>query len=775
MTFRAFLKRLDLVTKLRRKLKKRRKCVEAGLQPPSLFTRFQVLAGDRRHDPRKATIILGLHEASRTGAPLLGLNLGEALAQRYNILYWLGDYGSILSGLKPSSFLIAIGFDDPSQMRKCLTVALEGSKAPVLAAVANSVECLPLAQAMDELDIPTVGLLHEFGEYTLPRTKMRDFFLACDRVVVPAQLLADSARLRIRSQVIGEPTHLVIRPQGYLPHQPPHCGAGALTAQEILHLVRAPEEAPRPKIVLGAGFVHARKGVDLFLQVAQLVRKRYQGAFRFIWVGASARAEEDLNYTFWLHDSIHRAGLDDTVFFLDVQKDLRTLLGLTDVFFLASRLDPFPNVVVDALESDRHVLCFDGATGAADFLRTTGADATVVDYLDLEAAAEAILRAFEKAGGEDRRNSGIVARHLSFAAYADFIADQLVRAGELKELRRTAMREITRSGRFDPAFAAGTRLAGSDRVRVLREFVTAELRGFHLAHPQPGFNAMRYRSDAGLAADARTVSVLHALQTHPEGIQTHAVALLDRLPRKARHAGRVGLHLHLHYGDLAREFAVLLTKADHAIDLFISVDSEESLSEVRAHFAAYGHGQVELRKVPNRGRDLGPLLTEFGGRLRNGGYDVVGHFHGKKSLQFPPAFGEAWRRFLVQTLIGDAPNLAKVLGLFADDPVLGLAFAEDHLPVGWGENLAPARSLADRMKIKPVLPAVPIFPVGTMFWARPEVLAPLWELGLDWPDYPREPLPDDGTLLHAIERMLPALAEAQGQRWTAIHRSGCTR
>jgi lipopolysaccharide biosynthesis protein len=42
-----------------------------------------------------------------------------------------------------------------------------------------------------------------------------------------------------------------------------------------------------------------------------------------------------------------------------------------------------------------------------------------------------------------------------------------------------------------------------------------------------------------------------------------------------------------------------------------------------------------------------------------------------------------------------------------------------------------------------------------MFWARTCALTRLIELNLGWNDYPQEPLPYDGTLLHAIERLLP--------------------
>jgi len=69
----------------------------------------------------------------------------------------------------------------------------------------------------------------------------------------------------------------------------------------------------------------------------------------------------------------------------------------------------------------------------------------------------------------------------------------------------------------------------------------------------------------------------------------------------------------------------------------------------------------------------------------------------------------------------------------------------------------------------PVLPEWPVFPLGTMFWARPAALAPLWDLGLQPADFPPEPAADDGTVLHAIERLLPAVCEATGHGWATLH------
>ena len=56
-----------------------------------------------------------------------------------------------------------------------------------------------------------------------------------------------------------------------------------------------------------------------------------------------------------------------------------------------------------------------------------------------------------------------------------------------------------------------------------------------------------------------------------------------------------------------------------------------------------------------------------------------------------------------------------------------------------------------------------------MFWARSAALAPLFKLQFHWDDYPEEPLPGDGTLLHALERILPFVASHNGYRYAVTN------
>jgi len=115
-----------------------------------------------------------------------------------------------------------------------------------------------------------------------------------------------------------------------------------------------------------------------------------------------------------------------------------------------------------------------------------------------------------------------------------------------------------------------------------------------------------------------------------------------------------------------------------------------------------------------------------------------------------------------------------ILARMKGDPLMGMVFPDEPNIVGWNSNRIIAESLAGRVGLHK-LPDHFVFPVGTMFWARASALAPLMNLKLDWDDYPEEPLPYDGTLLHAIERLLPLCLSTGNLHIAATNVAGLTR
>jgi hypothetical protein len=292
---------------------------------------------------------------------------------------------------------------------------------------------------------------------------------------------------------------------------------------------------------------------------------------------------------------------------------------------------------------------------------------------------------------------------------------------------------------------------------------------FFFRRPCAGFHPQVYAHENAHSYDAALVNPLaHLIRSGaPDGPWRHdVIAPGVRGLMRARAAQlRAAIHGHFFYPELVADFLQRLACNRTRCDLWFTTDDPAKGMALRTAAAAYDCGNVTVRIVPNRGRDMGPFLTAILEEIESR-YDVVGHIHGKRSPQ--TLVGEEWREFLWQNLLGRSyPMMDIILDCFAADEALGIVFPDDpHLP-DWDSNLGIATQLAARIGIKRPLPPFFSFPVGTMFWARPQALKPLFELNLDWLDYPEEPLPNDGTILHAIERLLPFVIQHAGYRYAA--------
>ncbi|GAB2465049.1 rhamnan synthesis F family protein [Xylanimonas ulmi] len=229
---------------------------------------------------------------------------------------------------------------------------------------------------------------------------------------------------------------------------------------------------------------------------------------------------------------------------------------------------------------------------------------------------------------------------------------------------------------------------------------------------------------------------------------------------------RVVVHLHVHYVDLLAELLDALDALtfDHA--LIATTDDADKVAQIEAAFA--GRGRVgEVVVVPPRGRDIYPLML-IADRLRE--YDVVGHFHTKKSVGDKPFVGEAWRHELMDMLM--APGSAIVADLEAN-PSLGVVIAD--MPMYFRYNkivtadnealMAPQMNeLWRRMGMEREIDFRSrdtfVMSYGTFFWARRDAIAPLLALELEG-EIPPEPL-GVNTILHCLERMLVYVAWGRG-------------
>jgi glycosyltransferase involved in cell wall biosynthesis len=160
---------------------------------------------------------------------------------------------------------------------------------------------------------------------------------------------------------------------------------------------------PNAFIVGGSGALEWRKGTDLFVQLAALIRRMKPSLdVHFLWLGGDSRSTQGAEF---LHD-VELCGLKDRVTLVPSQPDpMRYFSGL-DLFVLPSREDPYPLVCLEAAACGCPILCFNRAGGMPEFVEDDcGA---VAPYLDIQTMASQVLRFL--ADGELRDRHGRAAQ-----------------------------------------------------------------------------------------------------------------------------------------------------------------------------------------------------------------------------------------------------------------------------------------------------------------------------------------------------------------------------
>jgi glycosyltransferase involved in cell wall biosynthesis len=745
----------------------------------------------RRIDPSRETVLLFAHEASRTGAPILAYNVALKLREAYNVVAIPLAGGELFDDFAEccSAAVGPIPRSDWNDAEATRLVQRLCAAYRVRYAIANSIETRFILPALARAQVPTVTLVHEFASYTRPAGSMGQALDWSTEVVFSADVVARAAR-KEHPTLAGRVTHVI--PQGPCVVPPArNVDIKAGRAHSLAAIARE-KAADRTLVVLSCGTVHLRKGVDLFLACAAAVAKKAPARpVRFVWIGAGYQPDADPHYSCYLADQIERADLEDTVTIVDAVPDLEPAYELADVFLLSSRLDPLPNVAVDASLRGIPVVCFEHATGIADVLAADAqAHRCVAPYLDVEYAASLIARL---ANDENERVAlGAATQRL---AQTIFDTDRYVR--QLDELGTRALdtmrqrRDDFATIRHDELFDAAVYVHPDEQISSRDDAIHAFLARWSsvglITHPATnglfrrpcaGFHPQIYAYEHRNLFDVSRVNPLaHFIRSgKPAGPWSHEVIAADSDDEPPARAStmRVALHGHFYYPHLAADLLARLATSAHHCDLFLTTDDEAKADWLVRTARSYMRGRVSVFVVPNRGRDIGPLLTVLRDTARD--YEIIGHLHGKRSVGVGDgSLGERWREFLWQHLIGGAHVMMdRILERFARDQTLGLVFPEDPYLSDWDDNLPIAADLAARMGIEH-LPPFFNFPNGTMFWARTDALRPLFDLGLEWDDYPAEPIDSDGTLLHALERLLPFSAARAGYRYAATHVPGVTR
>lgn len=359
-------------------------------------------------------VVVVSHDASRSGAPLIALNIARELAQArgipvVTILLGPGELLSEFARLGPV-FVAPRQSDayrsEPRTFARAAKgvmhfaeVAWHGGEERfwrrvlkylagrhIRHAVCNTVLSGGAAFRLKQAGIRSIGLVHE-----MPHSiRMHGWANTCTVLVRGADALV-FAGSQVQADFTGSfavgGTACHVFPQG-----------SNIDLDQLNSEARAARRTPfrarlglaeNDVLVLGAGYDNFRKGIDLFVhaarEMASLSGEAADGRIVFAWAGRILR-----NFQSWVERDIAEVGLADRLIFLGEQSDMAPCFAAADIFFLSSREDPFPTVVLEAMASGIPAVGFLGSGGFEEQIR--GGGGIAVPYADVPALVKVLHR-----------------------------------------------------------------------------------------------------------------------------------------------------------------------------------------------------------------------------------------------------------------------------------------------------------------------------------------------------------------------------------------------
>ncbi len=212
------------------------------------------------------------------------------------------------------------------------------------------------------------------------------------------------------------------------------------------------------------------------------------------------------------------------------------------------------------------------------------------------------------------------------------------------------------------------------------------------------------------------------------------------------------------------------------IDICVFTSNMNVYDHVNFEIERNGWKNITILQKMNRGRDISALLVACHDILPK--YEYICFVHDKKEkFAAEKQDKDFWIENLWGNTIASKEYLANIFDELDNNPQLGLLVPPE--PAGmyqnawykssWGSSFTPTEKLARKLELRCSLSVnKPPITLGTAFWCRYEALKKLFEKDWKYTNFPEEPLPDDGTISHAVERILGYVAQDAGYRTSVV-------
>ena len=212
------------------------------------------------------------------------------------------------------------------------------------------------------------------------------------------------------------------------------------------------------------------------------------------------------------------------------------------------------------------------------------------------------------------------------------------------------------------------------------------------------------------------------------------------------------------------------------VDICIVTSNKNVYDRVSSEVRKNGWNNITILQKMNRGRDISALLVACRDILPQ--YEYICFVHDKRE-KFAAAKqdGDFWIENLWGNTVASKEYLANIFDEFDNHPQLGLLVPPE--PAGmyqnawyrsaWGGSFTLTEDLARELGLNcPISIDKPPITLGMAFWCRYDALKKLFEKDWKYTSFPEEPLPNDGTISHAVERILGFVAQDAGYKTSIV-------
>lgn len=234
---------------------------------------------------------------------------------------------------------------------------------------------------------------------------------------------------------------------------------------------------------------------------------------------------------------------------------------------------------------------------------------------------------------------------------------------------------------------------------------------------------------------------------------------------------KIAVIAHVNYTDLISRCFNYIAEIPEYIDVYITTKGSKNIELIQDKIDELSRSNIKIVVPENRGREISGLLVACKDILMR--YDYLCFVHDKKSNKGEAyqTVGQSFCDILWENSIKNGIYIENVIRKFEDESRLGLLAPPAPYPsklfmvgfLGWCNSYDKTIQLAERLKLNCIIDKnKQPFVLGTTFWCRTKALRPLFEAGLGYEDFEPEPMPTDNTISHAIERILPYVAQSEG-------------